>query len=75
MEHNDNNDLPQQNGSYEIYAQNAKGKLMIKNIKENNFFIRSIDEIMRDQKLLNGFSKRYVDWMKTIAELEGSEGR
>jgi hypothetical protein len=69
MEHNDNDNLPQENVSYEIFAQNSTGRLMIKNVKENNFLIRTPDEIIKDKDLLEGFSNTCMEWIKTIDTL------
>jgi hypothetical protein len=54
---------------YRLYAQNRNGKLIIKNIEQNNYFVRHPKEVIADKNILEGLSLEDKEFVEKIAVL------
>jgi len=54
---------------YQLYAQNRNGSLIIKNIRENNYFIRDPNEVIHDPDIFSFLSREDAEFVKILSEL------
>jgi hypothetical protein len=59
--------------SFKIYAENHRdGTLIIKNIKQGNYCVCTVYEIMNNYQLLCGFSEENISFIRSVIEFNKS---
>lgn len=51
---------------FELYAQNKDDSLIVKNIEQNNFFQCTVEQLLANPNLLEGFSKSDINFIKQL---------
>jgi hypothetical protein len=51
---------------YELYAQNRNGDLIIKILRKDNYLVRKTDELLGDEKLLQGLPPEQAAFIRNL---------